>query len=503
MGTWLSSAPRVPLVVVALSLVTLAVSGLLRGQVVEVGFLVVYAAVGLGLLVLTRGSLLVTVVALYLLGPNPANDLLVEVSLTDVQNGFTGRSNVLVLTDLLVLLIILARSGVRPEAGHRWLPALAAVAALPTAAYLWEPQQPATAYLGQAMVFVRGGLLLVLVGQEVRLAGWWRTARSVVTGLVTGTTGLSVLAVVVWLLVGPNSTVSLPGMSTAFVVSYDSRVALPGWGNNILGNVVTLGAVALVFSAYPFGRRLAWCRWPAMAVHLLAILAIGMRTSIVLLVAVSALHWAVPALRRRYSATVLVGGLLAGVVVLAGAAPVLVRLLVEINPRYGAANLGRSYDLLTGALTPGNPSEGSLYTRGVLYRGALSMFRDSPLVGQGWGAWGFVKNDFGVGIAAPLDQHNGWLWALSEGGLVGILVYLVPLALAVRYWSRLGVIGPLTVVVLVLELANPNVSKPLFSAVWWVLAALVLCRATCPEDEMDAPSSAHELREQRLARQPG
>src|SRR5690606_1586208 len=89
----------------------------------------------------------------------------------------------------------------------------------------------------------------------------------------------------------------------------------------------------------------------------------------------------------------------------------------------------------------------------------------------GWGQWNRLKGEYGVEFRVLLDPHNGYLWALAEGGILGmVVIYLVLLAVLASLRPSMPAFAVL--LALVLELSNANLQKPLFAVLVGVLMAL-------------------------------
>lgn len=74
--------------------------------------------------------------------------------------------------------------------------------------------------------------------------------------------------------------------------------------------------------------------------------------------------------------------------------------------------------------------QGGEVTRPVMWETALAMFRDSPVVGQGSGSFGFNWDRFrpGGGILVSETAHSDYLQVLAEYGTIGFLLLFVPVA---------------------------------------------------------------------------
>jgi hypothetical protein len=470
-------------------------SGALAGSWVAVAALVPYALAPPVLWKLLHNRQVAVVLALYLIGPNPANDLLGQVALDDPQLGGAATIAPFAVADLL-LIILLARSlraTRRPVLRSPLLVWIAVVALVPLVSYASAPDQPLLAFFGQAAVFLRGALILLWLFNLRRPP--MDLAKDVLAGLVTGGLWLAGMAVVVWLAFGWLGFVEVPWAGDFTLVS-QNRVSVPGWGNNILANVLAVAAIALLAAAR--GRRASVAFLAPFAVMLAAILAAETRAAL-LVVVLGVLTVALRAVADRTQQWIgtrspherVVARLTAAIGACLMVAVVAFVLLL-LNPRLRSLEPASAIRLMLGREYPTNLAEGSLFTRGSLYRGAIRMFVDSPVWGQGWGSWGWTRQSFGLTGTTAVDPHGGFFWALAEGGLLGVTVLLIPVLLLLS--QRLPAILAAPVAAMVaLEFANANLSKLLFSAVWWFLvgSALLVVRSPASSDDERIAEGQH------------
>jgi O-antigen ligase len=76
------------------------------------------------------------------------------------------------------------------------------------------------------------------------------------------------------------------------------------------------------------------------------------------------------------------------------------------------------------------PATSSIRTRMSLYQTSLNMFYDHPLRGVGYGNFNLMKSHYGFKDNVLIDSHNGYLFLLSQLGIIGFfwiyLIYLKP-----------------------------------------------------------------------------
>ena len=79
----------------------------------------------------------------------------------------------------------------------------------------------------------------------------------------------------------------------------------------------------------------------------------------------------------------------------------------------------------------------SIVTRLDLFQSSLNMFYDSPVWGIGYGNFNLQKYKYGFKERILIDSHNGYLFLLSQLGLIGLLwiylIYFMPFFLYKKY----------------------------------------------------------------------
>jgi hypothetical protein len=443
--------------------------------------LVAFAAL-LGVLAAARCDAVCIVVAAYLITPGPANNVLPSALLFPAAESGYGATNLFVLPDLVLVAALVAtrRWSVKrslPVWLGVWTVGLVGIAVC--GAVIGLTHAPVDTVLGQAFLWVRVALLVVLVVRHVRRRGTESVAVSVVQAVVAGTSVIALQLIALTVIFGDNATVG------DFVVTYDGRARLPGWGNNLVVNAIVVGLALLLLNRRRLPLGGAPLRAALVVVHLAALVVGQTRLSFVLaaaLLLVSGVRW----VWGRPIARVALPAL--GIVVLAS--PWIARWATVLNPRF--ASLPDAVGAFTGQTDTYAPGGGSFATRGHLWRAAWSMGADSPVIGHGWGSWGFLRQQYSPVLLETADPHNGYLYAFAEGGALGVLViYLVPVLVLFRrglpMWLRATLI-----VALALEIANPNVFKPHYLVLvvpLVVLAAMWQRQSPSTDDEARPPTA--------------
>ncbi len=255
-----------------------------------------------------------------------------------------------------------------------------------------------------------------------------------------------------------------------FLASFvlDRRVSIPGWGNNVLANALCVAVlIGLWLHSRTKQKGLYLC---LVGFCLLGIVASGTRSALFVSMAtvlIYALSLFIPTC-NRFLATSTAFILLTAIFLSQYA--FLIDTLIQLNPRVETfTNLLsietlRNQDLLTVI-----SQDSSLNSRLILYKASWMMFLDRPLFGIAWGQWNWMKADYDVPFKVLLDPHNGFLWSLAEGGIVGFtLIYGTLIGLLLRFKSFY--FKYIILVLLVLELTNANLQKPLYG----VLVAFIL-----------------------------
>lgn len=387
----------------------------------------------------------------YLATPYFANRAVAEVWLGDPGEPGAGTFAPLLLGDGL-LLVGLVRSRNRfPIVGLMMLAALAA----PVAAALWVSGFSAGAFVYQYLGIVRIALVAYFVFVTVEERSGAFTPIAIVTHL-----GF-IFAV-------------LGALSGGVALSTDTRFGVPGWGANVYANALCIVGLLCAWNAMQHRRPLLWVFAAAIFVGI-----VGSETRVALSVFALGLVGMVlfRLLGRRWrivSALVVIVG--AGLVVaMPGRA---VGALATINPRLGSIG-GGAVASTANVVEVGEAvlRESSVRSRLALWRGSVDMFVASPLVGLGWGQWNWQKAAYGVEFDVLLDPHNGYLWLLSEGGIVALLTALIVAVGVARRLSASAFAATLPLIA-VFEIVNANLQKGLFGvlAATLVGAALAVSR---------------------------
>jgi len=468
-----------------------------------------YLMLVLGLWWLTHGNVVVVVLAAYLVGPAPADNLLPQVFIFPHTDYALRARDMFFLADLVLLFAVLmlawqsrfvtSRFVSFPENSAaptmpdlRWLAwwcgSLAVLAVYPVLTGIWwGAGQSVSAALQGATMPLRAVIIAGLVVLWVRLHGWEATVRDTARTVIVAGALLAVAAVAALLI----AQVLAPGQPQFFAFGYplvvDHRPALPGWGNNILSNYLCVCVVAAVLLRQHI-------RWPrggtlvAIAMLLLGLVftesRVAMLVSLIVVftpIVIGVLRrirprrGALPAIAAASSVAVLL------CVVTAVALPIL-------NPRFNTLTPGVLAHQLPRASDPNyatqhrssGPESGadvggeSFSTRGGLVQAATAIWQRAPIVGSGWNSWGWAKSEENPRLVVAVDPHNGLLWLLAETGALGVLLlYAIPIALAVRR-PRLAWLWAVPAVATLLELVNPNVRNGHFAVVVWVLVTLAM-----------------------------
>lgn len=148
-------------------------------------------------------------------------------------------------------------------------------------------------------------------------------------------------------------------------------------------------------------------------------------------------------------------------------------------------------------------SEGHMSGRERIMPEAWNMFIQAPIIG--WGPGNHIielGRRFG---RKPVDTHNGYLWVLTETGLVGAIPYFFALWLCLRsaWRARHGPEGSLPLALLVcVFLVNMSLTWHLRKILWMVLAYSVASEAflrkrrsfAYPPSAIDEGEEAPEIR---------
>lgn len=376
------------------------------------------------------------------------NRALAEVWLGPATEAGAGSVAPLMLGDFVLLEAVLRRRIGMPAGLFLFL----ALTLLP-AANLLTGQLPgfdAGAFAYQYFALGRGALVAVVLIGMLRRSG--RGAHRYLThlGVIFGALGC---------------------LTALIAVVAGTRFGLPGWGVNVYANALSVVGAVCGWRAI-HERQGRWLN----VILLLGCAAgvVGSGTRLALLALIGVVTWSLVAVllaRRMPVFGHLSVGIAAGVVVI-GFAGSLISFAGDINPRFATIG-GTEVTHSTGPLEVlgAVQRESSVRTRMALWQASLAMFADRPVVGVGWGQWNWLKAQYGVEFDVLLDPHNGYLWALAEGGVVGLIVVYGGL-LGFLLWLRptLPLFGVL--LALVLELSNANLQKPLFAVLIAILLAL-------------------------------
>lgn len=80
--------------------------------------------------------------------------------------------------------------------------------------------------------------------------------------------------------------------------------------------------------------------------------------------------------------------------------------------------------------------------RSILYKLAIKMFTESPLIGCGWGSYKYRANESVIGLIYGRDSdmlvHNVYLQLLAETGIIGFLIFTIMFILGIKLtWGLL------------------------------------------------------------------
>lgn len=473
------------------------------GALSAVGGVVIFAVL-IWLLWNLRRDWVWLVISLYLVTPGPASNLLPSVNVFPLSGSdLYASTEFFVLPDLVLLVAALALLGPgdddkttvwrRRPSGEFWF--LAAMVAAATSFFLADPRVDSTLSLNIAALWVRLGLVAIVMGRGLRRYGMVRVTDSVVRGIVLGTSVLAVQLLALVLLLPENFALG------GYALVDGSRPRLPGWGNNVAANVIVVGLVLLAFagSRLPLSGR---SRLLLAAVHVSALALGGTRLSLIVAAAVGVVllqAWA----RGRRAALVIYPSVIAGLL----AFPLLFNTFIEfatrINPRF--ASVQDAIGILSGRVITFDAGGGSFATRGDLWRAAAEMFSTQPIAGLGWGSWGYLYQAHSVVPLEIADPHMGYLYVLAEGGMLAALAIYAPALFAFVRRARCGRLlsWPTAAVaaLLLLEIANPNLYRPSYAVVYVSLVMLGLTAAQEPESTTESTSASRQVlvsREPRL-----
>lgn len=108
----------------------------------------------------------------------------------------------------------------------------------------------------------------------------------------------------------------------------------------------------------------------------------------------------------------------------------------------------------------------SIYSRLKLYQTSINMFTDSPFFGVGYGAFNYLKNDYGFDEFVLIDAHNGYLNTMAQMGLSSVfLLYFIYLYPFFNYKSIKGsnflkYLFVINFTMAIADLSNAGIYKP-------------------------------------------
>ena len=127
------------------------------------------------------------------------------------------------------------------------------------------------------------------------------------------------------------------------------------------------------------------------------------------------------------------------------------------------------------------------YTRLAADAASLQMFLQHPLLGVGYGNWRFIFSDYAPGLELLSFAHNLYLGILSETGLVGFLLFFVPLGYLIAKGLRFPLEGDLVVATLIRAYSVAMVgafiqglsdswmdANPPYAGLFWTVAGLLI-----------------------------
>ena len=335
-----------------------------------------------------------------------------------------------------------------------WSAVIVVFVAYMVATTMWAPDLSLAAakaydlmYVAWSCVLTVGALRLCGIGSTI--SGFW-------------------FAVVAWGLL-----LAVAGVASVFTNPSLERLSVMGGGPNVFGRNMGLLTLAALRIAFHSNRR--WGRFfGLMVVPLGAFLVLlsGSRGALLSVFFGVLVYAAIRGLDRRVLVTTLVAVSVGGALV-----------FTELGSRAIAIFATRFIRLLL--------IEGYTSNRGILLVDGIVAGLGSPLGGIGLA--GFAQLDtFG------LYPHNVFVEAFAEGGIIGLLLFCLPLLVLVSRWrSGRGLGDPAIAAALVLLLTSSSISGDLFDA-RGVFVLLLIALAT-----QSAPSGAPTPRNRiRLASRP-
>lgn len=251
------------------------------------------------------------------------------------------------------------------------------------------------------------------------------------------------------------------------------RASVPGWGANVLANGLCLtGILSLwLFSRVRVHR---WFYLLTLSFSLLGIVGSNTRLALIVLAGIIALRVVFAIVPGRSYYFRLMISLLVLAVVSFSQSLIILETISEINPRIARftnsiQQQGLSLESVYNTLSEDN----SIIYRFMLFSASYEMFAENPLLGIGWGQWNWRKGEFGAPFKVLLDSHNGYLWSLAEGGLLGfLLIYGGVTYVLVRCKSPM--LRLVILVAMFLELTNANIQKPLYGVLFAFILGIAL-----------------------------
>lgn len=405
----------------------------------------------------------------YLATPFFANRLLGEAWLGSPDERAAGTVAPFLMGDL-VLVFVLVRQRRRLPA---WLFLAAAILLLPFLAVLTTGRLDTGAFLYQYAAIVRA-----------LVVAWFARRAFVEDGR---TAAIDALVLNLGIIFG---TMALATSAAALVTG--SRGSMPGWGANVFANalcVVGFLCVATVLHRRVVGRGRRALLWLAAVACLAGIVSTGTRVALVLYLVAFLAVVVVRVVPRRLRFVALPILAAVAVALFAAVPGVLLEVVAEVSPRaqsVGGVTIDRTVTLPR--LVEAVGRESSVRTRLALWRASLGMAQAYPVTGVGWGQWNWSKDRFGIDLDVLLDPHNGYMWLVAESGIAITLLALLALA---RLLFRAPFSRPYLAfcLILLLEVTNSNVQKPLYGVLVGVVVGSMLAYR---RRLLEAPASSRQ-----------
>ncbi len=239
---------------------------------------------------------------------------------------------------------------------------------------------------------------------------------------------------------GLGLVLAVAGVASVFTNPSLGRLSVLGGGPNVFGRNMGLLTLAALRIAFQSNHR--WARFVGLIVVPVGsflVLLSGSRGALIALVLGALAYAAIRGLDRRLRVTLLLS-------VIAGGALV----LTDLGSRAIAVFATRFIRLLL--------IEGYTSNRGILLIDGIVAGLGSPVGGIGLA--GFAQLDtFG------LYPHNVFVEAFAEGGIIGLLLFCLPLLVFIRRWRNgRGLGDPAIAAALILLLISSSISGDLFDA---------------------------------------